>query len=179
MEFQEAGIIIGILLCAAAIASAFLMYCSREYLPSPPMMGSKELILEMKKFARHFDSQSEVLSVMVKAYIASLFLLVLVLVWSVGDAWLLYAHYYTLSFYLSAAGGNLTFMDLNLSPWPKRTMYVATSSSTCCWSVSCSKFAQNWMNWWNHRGLPKALIIAFIPIARISRILVDVPLHQW
>lgn len=116
MEFQEAGIIIGILLCAAAIASAFLIYCSREYLPSQPMIGSKELILEMKRFARHFDSQSEVLSVMVKAYIASLFLLVLVLVWSVGDAWLLYAHYYTLSLYLSAAGGNFTFLDLNLSP---------------------------------------------------------------
>lgn len=116
MEFQEAAIMFGILSCAAAMASAFLIYCSREYLPSQPTIVRKELILEMKKFARHFDSQSEVLSVMVKAYIASLFLLVLVLVWSVGDAWLFYAHYYTWSLFVSAAGGNFTFLDFNLSP---------------------------------------------------------------
>lgn len=40
------------------------------------------------------DSRSEVSSLVIKAYVVSLLLLLFVLVWSVGDAWAQYAQDY-------------------------------------------------------------------------------------
>uniref|UniRef100_A0A7I4EX17 Uncharacterized protein n=1 Tax=Physcomitrium patens TaxID=3218 RepID=A0A7I4EX17_PHYPA len=65
----------------------------------------------MEFVACAFESKKEVSFLMLKAYILSLFFLVVVLFLAVGDAWTHYAELYSLSSFTS----NYTYYDLDFS----------------------------------------------------------------
>lgn len=80
----------------------------------------------MELFVPEIESKTDVSFLVIKAYILSLFFLVVVLFLAVGDAWTQYAEFYSL---VAPSSSNFTYhyLDFSLTLW---TLAIAV---LCCW----------------------------------------------